>query len=112
MDIWAQLTSALYKVLLAPPVLCLLVPLVLWCLKVLNWSSRSPAGAKAGGLFEYWSSRCPPGPITPGSVVMLLLVNGQAPTPPTGYTFKGYSSLAATPSGGGQKTSYAVYAKN
>jgi hypothetical protein len=54
----------------------------------------------------------PPGPITPGSVVMLLVVNGQAPPPPTGYTFKGYTLLAAKPNGGGQTTSYAVYAKD
>jgi len=54
----------------------------------------------------------PPGPITTGSVVMLLVVNGQAPSPPTGYTLKGYTSLASRPNGGGQTTTYAVYAKN
>jgi hypothetical protein len=52
------------------------------------------------------------GPITTGSVVMLLVVNGQAPLAPTGYTLKGYSLLAANPNGHGQTTSYAVYAKN
>ena len=54
----------------------------------------------------------PPGPLTTGSVVMLLVVNGQAPSPPTGYTLKGYTSLASRPNGGGQTTTYAVYAKN
>jgi hypothetical protein len=51
-------------------------------------------------------------PITHGSVVMLLVVNGQAPSPPTGYTLRGYTLLASKPNGGGQTTSYAVYAKN
>jgi hypothetical protein len=53
-----------------------------------------------------------PGPITTGSVVTLMVVNGQAPPPPTGYTLKGYTLLASKPNGGGQTTSYAVYAKN
>ena len=53
-----------------------------------------------------------PGPITTGSVVVLLVVNGQAPSPPTGYTLKGYTSLSSTPNGHGQSTTYAVYAKN
>jgi hypothetical protein len=43
---------------------------------------------------------------------MLLVINGEAPPPPTGYTLKGYTLLASKPNGGGQTTSYAVYAKN
>jgi Collagen triple helix repeat (20 copies) len=53
-----------------------------------------------------------PGPITTGSVVMLLVVNGNAPPAPTGYTLQGYTLLASNPNGRGQTTSYAVYAKN
>jgi Collagen triple helix repeat (20 copies) len=53
-----------------------------------------------------------PGPITTGSVVMLLVVNGQAPPAPPGYTFKGFTLLASKPNGGGTTTGYAVYAKN
>ena len=54
----------------------------------------------------------PAGPMTPGSVVMLLVVNGQAPPPPTGYTLKGYTLLASKPNGGGQTASYAIYTKD
>jgi len=53
-----------------------------------------------------------PGPITTGSSVMLPLVNGTAPPPPTGYAFRGYTLLASKPNGGGQVTSYAAYTKN
>ena len=53
----------------------------------------------------------PVGPITTGSVAILLVVNGTAPPPPTGYTFKGYTLLASKANGGGQTTSYAVYGK-
>ena len=54
----------------------------------------------------------PAGPITPGSVVILQVVNNVTPPAPTGYTLKGYTSLASSPNGHGQTTSYAVYAKN
>ena len=54
----------------------------------------------------------PAGPITTGSIVMLLVVNGQAPPAPLGYTLKGYTFLAPRPNGGGQSIGYAVYAKN
>jgi hypothetical protein len=54
----------------------------------------------------------PAGPIITGSVVMLLVVNGSAPPPPTGYTFKGFTLLVSKPNGGGQTTSYAVYGKD
>ena len=52
------------------------------------------------------------GPITTGSVVMLLVINGTAPPPPDGYTFRGFSLLASKPNGGGMTTSYAVYTKS
>jgi len=54
----------------------------------------------------------PAGPITTASVVMLLVINGTAPPPPTGYAFKGFTLLASKPNGGGQTASYAVYAKD
>jgi hypothetical protein len=54
----------------------------------------------------------PAGPITTGSVAILLVVNGTAPPPPTGYTFKGFTLLVSKPNGGGQTTSYAVYGKD
>jgi hypothetical protein len=44
--------------------------------------------------------------------VMLPVINGTAPPPPTGYAFKGFTLLASKPNGGGQTTSYAVYAKD
>ena len=53
----------------------------------------------------------PAGPITTGSTVMLPLVNGTAPPPPTGYGLRGYTLLASKPNGGGQVTSYAVFIK-
>ncbi len=54
----------------------------------------------------------PVGPITTGSTVMLPLLHGTAPPPPTGYAFRGYTILASRPNGGGPTTSYAVYSKN
>jgi hypothetical protein len=54
----------------------------------------------------------PAGPITTGSVAILLVTNGTAPPPPTGYTFKGFTLLVSKPNGGGQTTSYAVYGKD
>jgi hypothetical protein len=44
--------------------------------------------------------------------VMLLVINGAAPPPPTGYTLKGFTLLASKPNGGGPTTSYAVYTQN
>ena len=54
----------------------------------------------------------PAGPITPGSVVILQVVNNVTPPAPTGYTLKGYTLLASNPNGHGQSTTYAVYTKN
>jgi Collagen triple helix repeat (20 copies) len=54
----------------------------------------------------------PAGPITPGSVVMLQVVNNVTPPAPAGYALRGYTLLAPRPNGGGNPTSYAVYTTN
>ena len=45
----------------------------------------------------------PAGPITPGSVVILQVVNNVTPPAPTGYTLKGYTLLASNPKATGNR---------
>jgi Collagen triple helix repeat (20 copies) len=54
----------------------------------------------------------PAGPITPGSVVMLPVVNNVIPPAPACYSLGGFTQLFGRPNGNGPPTNYAVYTKN